>query len=109
MMMIGARPGRPACARPVQVYLDLEDQEHLERLTSQLATSKSDILRRGLSALERQLSDPEEHPASRIIGLVTGPVEDPPAPYDIAREHDRFLGESEEASWRSSRRRTRCC
>ena len=99
MMMIGARPGRPACARPVQVYLDLEDQEHLERLTSQLATSKSDILRRGLSALERQLSDPEEHPALRIIGLVTGPGEDPPAPYDIAREHDRFLGDSEEASW----------
>ena len=39
-------------AEPVQVYLDTADQERLERLTARLDTNKSDVLRRGLAALE---------------------------------------------------------
>lgn len=86
-------------AEPVQVYLDAGDRGRLERLTGQLDTTKSDVLRRALEALEQQLMDPSAHPALRIIGMASGypPVGSPG--YDVAREHDRFIAESEEASW----------
>jgi len=93
---------KPARVRePVQVYLDPEDQDRLERLTGQLDSSKSEVLRRGLAALERQLTDPSEHPALRVIGILRGSAEACPTTYDVALEHDRFLAESEEASWAS--------
>ncbi len=41
-------------AEPVQVYLQPPDRERLERLTARLDTTKSDVLRRGLEALEAQ-------------------------------------------------------
>lgn len=37
---------------PVQVYLERPDRERLERLASALDATKSDVLRRGLEALE---------------------------------------------------------
>jgi len=89
----------PRVAEPVQVYLKPADQDRLQRLTDELGTSKSDVLRRGLRALEQQLTDPRDHPALRVIGLgssVPGPGEPPD---DAAREHDRLLADSEEASW----------
>ncbi len=50
-------PKRPSrVAEPVQVYLQPPDRERLERLTARLGTTKSDILRRGLEALEAQTS-----------------------------------------------------
>jgi len=87
---------------PVQVYLDPDDQARLDRLRGQLDTSKSDVLRRGLEALERQLTDPSEHPALRIIGIARarGRDEGEEPAYDPAREHDRYLAESEEKGWR---------
>ena len=86
-------------AEPVQVYLDPPDSARLERLTTQLNATKSDVLRRGLDALERQLTDPAEHPAFRIVGIAGGyPPRRAPS-YDVGREHDRFLAETEEASW----------
>ena len=83
----------------MQVYLDPEDQARIDRLKLLLDTSKSDVLRRGLEALERQLSDPAEHPALRIIGIATGApdVSDPGC--DPARDHDGFLADAEEGSW----------
>ena len=39
-------------AEPVQVYLDRSDLDRLERLTSLLEATKSDVLRRGLEALD---------------------------------------------------------
>lgn len=90
----GKRVGEPA-----QVYLTDADQARLERLTVQLHASKSDVLRRGLEALELQHLEPSAHPALRLIGLVDD-VAEPDAP-DAAREHDRALAEGEEASWRS--------
>lgn len=39
-------------AEPVQVYLEAPDRERLNRLTSELDATKSDVLRRGLAALE---------------------------------------------------------
>jgi hypothetical protein len=43
-------PGR--VGEPVQVYLDPADRERLERLAADLDTTKSDVLRRGLEALD---------------------------------------------------------
>ena len=96
----------PRVAEPVQVYLERPDAERLGRLASQLSASKSDVLRQGLEALERQLTDPATHPALRIIGIA-GAEPPPKLAYDVAREHDRFLAESEVASWSSPRPRSR--
>jgi hypothetical protein len=94
------KPGR--VKEPVQVYLSLTDRDRLDRLTKQLDASKSDVLREALGALERELADPEQHPALRIIGIAGDPSTWPPKPdpgYDVALEHDRFLAETEIASW----------
>lgn len=88
---------------PVQVYLAQDEQERLKRLTEQLDSSKSDVLRRGLEALERELLDPERHPALAIVGLATSAGH--PPTLDAAREHDRVLADTEERSWRGGRRR----
>jgi hypothetical protein len=96
----------PRVAEPVQVYLERPDAERLGRLASQLSASKSDVLRQGLEALERQLTDPVTHPALRIIGIA-GAEAPAKIGYDVAREHDRFLAESEVASWKGPRPRPR--
>lgn len=82
---------------PVQVYLDGADQERLERLTGRLDATKSDVLRRGLQALEHQLTDPSGHPALRIAGIIG--ASGAPAADDAARDHDRVLADAEEQSW----------
>jgi hypothetical protein len=51
------RPKR--VAEPVQVYLDPADRDRLERLAAQLEATKSDVLRRGLAALESQTRRPD--------------------------------------------------
>lgn len=86
-------------AEPVQVYLRVEERERLARLTRELETTKSDVLRRGLEALERQMTDPEKHPALGIIGIFDSGtrVDDD----DVARDHDRVLSDAEIDSWRS--------
>jgi hypothetical protein len=84
---------------PVQVYLDPRDQERLERLRERLTTSKSDVLRRGLASLERELTDPEAHPALRIIGIGALGAGEAEATRDVARDHDAFIVEAEERSW----------
>lgn len=89
----------PRVAEPVQVYLKPADQDRLERLTGELGTSKSDVLRRGLRALEQQLTDPRDHPALRVIGLGSSEPGAGEPPDDAARHHDRVLADSEEASW----------
>jgi len=88
--------GAAIVREPVQVYLDGPDRERLERLTGRLASTKSDVLRRGLEALEHQLSDPTGHPALRISGLLHLAHAEA---LDAAREHDRVLAEAEEDSW----------
>lgn len=77
---------------PVQVYLDAPDQERLERLTEEMDTTKSDVLRRGLEALEREQFDPERHPALQIIGIA-GVDQAQDGGLDVAREHDRYLAD----------------
>ncbi len=87
-------------AEPVQVYLRPSEKDRLERLTAELDTTKSDVLRRGLKALELQISDPEHHPALKIIGMVSVPDDD--LGIDVAREHDEYLAATEIASWSTS-------
>jgi hypothetical protein len=88
-------------AEPVQVYLHPDDQDRLARLTDKLATSKSDVLRRGLEALEREVSDPAAHPALKLVGLgASDPAADP---LDAAREHDAALADAEVRSWSRER------
>ena len=89
---------RETAQLPAQVYLDDEEQRRLERLAALLETTKSDILRRGMRALEQQLLSPNSHPALQVIGLVE--KDGTETSYDPAVEHDRLLTESEEASWR---------
>ena len=81
--------------QPVQVYLDAPEQERLERLTEEMDTTKSDILRRGLKALARELFDPEHHPALQIIGIADVD-QGRDCDFDVAREHDRYLADLEE-------------
>jgi Arc/MetJ-type ribon-helix-helix transcriptional regulator len=81
------------------VYLDAAAAGRLERLADRLDASKSEVLRRGIEALERELTDPAAHPVLRLIGLAAeAPGADGPDP---AREHDRVLAEAEEARWRA--------
>ena len=87
-------------AEPVQVYLRPTEKERLDRLTEELDTTKSDVLRRGLKALELQMSDPEHHPVLKIIGMVSVPDDD--LGIDVAREHDEYLAATEIASWSDS-------
>ena len=58
------KPRATRVAEPVQVYLKRDDQDRLNRLKARLDTSKSDVLRRGLEALEREVTDPAGHPCS---------------------------------------------
>ena len=80
-----AKPAR----EPVQVYLDASEQQRLDRLTEQMDTTKSDVLRRGLEALDRQFFDPDHHPALQIIGIAgeQGPQSD----FDVEDQHERYL------------------
>ena len=85
-------------AAPLQVYLVADERDRLERLADQLDATKSDVIRRGLLALERELQSPTSHPALRLIGIAD--AEKPGlAPVDTARDHDLALAEDEEAAW----------
>jgi hypothetical protein len=88
------KPGR--VAEPVQVYLDAPDRQRLDRLTAHLGTTKSGVLREALQALENQLTDTTQHPALRIIGIAANDVGGAD-PYDVAREHDRYMADVEHA------------
>jgi hypothetical protein len=81
-------------SEPVQVYLDAPGRERLEWLTAELGATKSDVLRRALEALERDLTNPEAHPLLRLIGI--GEDRGPPVHYDPVLEHDRALAD---ANW----------
>ena len=106
IMKAGNDKSRGKVAEPVQVYLDPVDRGRLHWLTEQLGTTKSDVLRRALEALERQITDPESHPALRIMKIAEGVAPAPSPDYDVAVEHDRFLADSEEASWKADTRNT---
>jgi hypothetical protein len=80
------------------VYLVADERERLERLADQLDATKSDVVRRGLLALERELTSPAAHPALRLIGIAGAELPGL-APADAAREHEQLLVDAEEAAW----------
>jgi hypothetical protein len=94
---------RKAVSEPIQVYLEPAQRRRLDELASELGLTKSDVVRRGIEALDRQMTDPSEHPALRIIGLAEGHSPSDIG-YDAGREHDRFLADSEEKSWKPAAR-----
>jgi hypothetical protein len=100
-MNIPKRFGR--VAEPVQVYLHADDQDRLTRLTERLGTTKSDVLRRGLEALEREVRDPAAHPALKLVGL--GASHEGTGGLDAARDHDAVLADGEVGSWSADRER----
>ena len=91
----------------IQVYLRPAERNRLDRLTAALDASKSGVVRRGLEALELQLTDPHQHPALGIVGIVPpGAATAADHGSDVARSHDDHLVGDEIASW-SERRRSR--
>ena len=50
-------PRRVSEASPIQVYLGPEEQERLADLARRLDTTKSDVVRRGLLALEQEIAE----------------------------------------------------
>jgi Arc/MetJ-type ribon-helix-helix transcriptional regulator len=93
---------------PVQVYLEPDDQDRLQRVCSLSSVSKSEALREGLRALERELTSPASHPALQIVGLARGVAppagaqgagEAPDPARDPAVDHDAVLADDEVASW----------
>lgn len=101
---------------PVQVYLDVPHVERLDRLMERLDLTKSDVLRRGLEALERETFDPANDPLMRMIREVQAmPREKPPRPRrGVSGAIDRALAqrareiERSAAEWyeRSQRRKS---
>jgi hypothetical protein len=85
-------------AAPLQVYLVADERDRLDRLVDQLDVSKSDVVRRGLLALERELLSPTGHPALRLIGIADSEL-GAAGETDAARNHDQVISEAEEASW----------
>lgn len=59
-------PDGSRVAEPVQVYLRPADRERLDRLAERLAATKSDVLRRGLEALEVQTAPSASSARSRV-------------------------------------------
>jgi hypothetical protein len=91
------KPKAPRVAEPVQVYLRDDELGRLARLVERLGTTKSDVLRQGLQALELQLTAPEAHPALAVIGIARDAKG--PARPDPAREHDQILADDEVDAW----------
>jgi hypothetical protein len=54
------------------------------------------VLRRGLEALEREVTDPTAHPALKLVGLGASPAA---GSLDAARDHDAALADAEVRSW----------
>ena len=96
------RPRPLRVAEPVQVYLRGDEKDRLDRLTAQLDTTKSEVLRKGLEALERQVTDPDHHPALGVIGIAGSTQQPSPSEPDVARDHDHYLSDTEVESWKSS-------
>ena len=96
-MIMKTRPygKRSACGSLCRSIWDGPEQERLERLTEETRSTKSDVLRRGLEALGREVFDPEHHPALRIIGIA-GVAQCGEGDLDVAREHDRHLADLED-------------
>ena len=79
---------------PVQVYLAPPDRDRLAALAERFGLTKSEVLRRGLAALEREATDAEQHPLMRLFRIADAEEDrGPPVDYDVVLEHDRAIAE----------------
>lgn len=87
---------------PVQVYLDREDRDLLERMARAEGWSRAEVLRRGLRSLaSRALTG--KAPGAALQSLVGLIGDDPAVPADLAERHDRYLIDADEDDARRSR------
>jgi hypothetical protein len=75
---------------PVQVYLDPEDRELLEEVSTQTGLSRAEVLRRGLRTFaERSLGD--RAPGWSLGTLIGALGNTRQVPKDLAAKHDNYL------------------
>lgn len=92
-------PRRPTAVRePVQVYLEPEDRALLDRIAKKTGTSRAEILRQGIRRVGAEVLA-SDSPMLKLLtsAKVTGGSR---APADVALEHDRYLADLEQESWK---------
>jgi len=83
---------RTLTKKPIQVYLEVDQEEALRALAQRLRVSMAELIRRSIDRFLAELPI-EDDPAMRLVGLGSGPS-------DLAEDHDRYLIESEmESRW----------
>lgn len=96
-------------SEPVQVYLGAGDLKRLTWLVEHLDATKSEVLRKGLVALEDQLV--RDDPLMKLIEIADREVDGGPrVDYDVVIHHDRAIAdhvERESERWDRERGRRR--
>ncbi len=75
---------------PVQVYLDRQDRDLLEKVAKTTGLSRAEVLRRGLRSIAEQALA-ERPPGYSLEGLVGSLGDDATLPRDLADKHDEYL------------------
>jgi len=86
-----ARARKPARVRePVQVYLDAQDRDLLDRMAQKSGVSRAELLRRGLRKLAGDVLT--ERPPGWSLDVLIGCLgDDPTLPRDLSTRHDEYL------------------
>jgi hypothetical protein len=85
---------RTLTKKPLQVYLDVDQEQALRSLSQRLQVSMAELIRRSVNLFLAELPV-EEDPAMRIVGLGRSGIG------DLARNHDKYLVEFERESNRA--------
>ncbi len=86
-----AREKKPSRVRePVQVYLDPQDRELLDRMAERSGVSRAELMRRGLRKLAADILT--ERPPGWSLDVLIGCLgDDPTLPRDLSTRHDEYL------------------
>jgi len=82
---------RTLTKRPIQVYLDVDQEEALRALAQRLQVSIAELIRRSVDRFLAELPL-EDDPAMRIVALGHSGLG------DLARNHDKYIIEFERRS-----------
>ncbi len=80
---------------PIQVYLTPEERSTLDRVAALMNVSRAEILRRGISAVARDVYAGTPDPLDDLVGR----FDEPAAPRDLAARHDDYLADAIESEW----------
>ena len=87
---------------PVQVYLDRQDRDLLEKLVESTGLPRTELIRRGLRALAADTLI--AHPPGRSMESLIGAFGDAPDdPADLSERHDFYLAQALEREQREDR------